>query len=295
MRLVVGATGYLGGEICRRLVKEQQTVRALVRSTSDAAALDQLHSLGVALVEGDLKDPASLARACKDIDTVFSTATTTRTRQQGDTIESADGQGQLNLVKAARESGVDRFIYVSYSGQIGTDDPLTLAKRSVEQAVRSSGMHYTILRPSCFMEAWLSPTLGFDFINAKASIFGQGVNKISWISLQDVAAFAVESLFNPAALDAVLELGGPEALSPHEVVSIFEEVGGRPYELLHLPEEGLVQQIATAQDSLQKTFSALMLSIARGDAINMEKTLKLFPLKLTSVRDYASRSVGVMT
>lgn len=295
MILVVGATGYLGGEICRRLVAEKHAVRALVRSTSDAAAMAQLRALGVALVEGDLKDPASLAQACKEIDTVFSTATTTRTRQQGDTIESADGQGQLNLVEAARQAGVDRFIYISYSGQIGADDPLTLAKRSVEQAVKNSGMHYTILRPSCFMEAWLSPTLGFDFINAKASIYGQGVNKISWISLQDVAAFAVESLTNHAALDAVLELGGPEALSPHEVVSIFEEVSGRPFELLHLPEEGIMQQIATAQDSLQKTFSALMLSVARGDAINMEKTLKQFPIKLTSVRDYANRSVGVMT
>ncbi|EMR01243.1 NAD(P)H azoreductase [Cesiribacter andamanensis AMV16] len=153
-------------------------------------------------------------------------------------------------------------------------------------------MVYTILRPSCFMETWLSPHTGFDYPNARASIFGQGNNKISWISLSDVAAFAVECLSNPAARNAVLELGGPEALSPHEVVQIFEEISGRPFELQHVPEESLMQQIATAQDSLQKTFSALMLSIAHGDPINMEKTLKEFPIRLTSVREYASRSLA---
>ena len=291
MILVVGATGFLGGEICRRLVKEQHEVRALVRSTSDATAIAQLRSLGVELQPGDLKEPASLREACKGIDTVFSTATITRTRQPGDSIETADGQGQLNLVEAAKQEGVKRFVFISYSGQIGKDDPLTVAKRSVENAVKNSGMHYTILRPSCFMEAWLSPALGFDFPNAKATIYGQGLNKISWISLGDVAAFAVESLSNPAAVNAVLELGGPQALSQNDVVRLFEEIGGRSFELQHLSEESLLQQMESAQDSLQKSFSALMLAIAKGDAIDMENMQKQFPLKLTSVRDYASQSL----
>ncbi|EMR01242.1 NAD(P)H azoreductase [Cesiribacter andamanensis AMV16] len=116
MILVVGATGYLGSEICRRLVALQQEVRALVRPTSDPGALARLRSLGVQLQVGDLKNPTSLAQACQDVDTVFSTATTTRSRQQGDSIETADGQGQLNLVHAAKSAGAGRFIYVSYSG-----------------------------------------------------------------------------------------------------------------------------------------------------------------------------------
>ena len=96
---------------------------------------------------------------------------------------------------------------------------------------------------------------------------------------------------NPAATNAILELGGSEAQSPHEVVSIFEEVGGRSFKLQHVQEESLMQQIESAQDSMQKTFSALMLSVANGDAIQMENTLKQFPIKLISVRKYASRSV----
>lgn len=289
MNLVVGATGFLGSEICRCLIEKGKTARGLVRPTSDPAAVERLQALGVDTVEGDLKDPASLEAACQGIHTVLSTATSTRSRQQGDSVEATDGQGQLNLIEAARKAGVSRFVYVSYSSHIGKDDPLTKAKRTTEQQLQQSGMTYTILRPSYFMEVWLSPAVGFDYPNAKATIYGTGQNKISWISLSDVATFAAESMDHPAAKNAILELGGPEALSPLEVVRMFEEVGGRPFEVQHVSEEELRAQQAAATDSMQQTFAALQLAYAGGDEIPMEETLRQYPLPLTSVRAYASR------
>lgn len=290
MILVVGATGFLGSEICRRLTQAGQIVRGLVRVTSDPAVTGRLADMGVQLVEGDLKDRASLIAACQGVQAIISTATVTRSSQPGDSIEATDADGQQNLVAAAQEAGVAHFVYVSYSGQIGTDDPLTLAKRGVEQQLRGSGLTYTILRPSYFIEAWLSPAFGFDAANAKATIYGTGENKVSWISLGDVAAFAVESLTNLAARNATLEIGGPDALSPLEVVRVFEEVSGKKFEVQHVPEEALQAQQANAQDSLQRTFAALMLAYAKGDVIPMETTLQQFPLPLTSVRDYARQT-----
>lgn len=287
MILVAGSTGFLGREICRRLTERGHAVRGLVRPTSDPAAVAQLRAWGVETVEGDLKDRASLDAACRGADAVVSTATATRTRQAGDSIETADQEGQLNLVASARAAGVPRFVYVSYSGQIATPDPLTKAKRIVEDHVRESGMTYTILRPSLFMESWLGPALGFDYPNARATVYGSGEQKISWISLGDVAEFAVRALESPAAANATLELGGPEALSPREVVRIFEEAGGRPFELQLVSEESLRAQEAAATDSLQKSFASLMLNYAKGDAIPMEDTLRVLPVPLRSVRDYA--------
>lgn len=153
-------------------------------------------------------------------------------------------------------------------------------------------MRYTILRPTFFMEAWLGPDLGFDAANAKATIYGDGENRISWISLADVAEFAAASADDPEADDVVLELGGPDALSPREVIGIYEELGGRPFELQHVPEEALRAQAASATDSLQQTFSALMLGYASGDEVEMEETLKRFPVRLTSVREYAQRGLA---
>ena len=287
MILVVGATGLLGGEICRRLAAAGKPVRALVRGTADPAKVDELERLGAALVRGDLKNRASLDAACRGIDTVITTASTTFSRQDGDSIQTVDLEGQTRLVDAAQAAAVPRFMYVSYSHGIDMECPLATAKRSVEGHVKRSGMTYTILAPSVFMEVWLSPALGFDAANAQARIYGSGTNPISWISLGDVAQFAVLSLDHPAARNATLELGGPAALSPLEVVRAFEQSGGRPFRVEHVPEETLRAQRAAATDPLQQTFAALMLACALGDAIDMRTTLKTFPVPLLSVQEYA--------
>ena len=291
MLLVAGSTGFLGREICRRLAAENQVVRGLTRATSDTEVVALLREWQVEPVVGDLGDRASLDAACRGIDAVISTASATRSRQPGEGVESTDLQGQLNLVEAARAAGVSHFVYLSYSGGIGQDDPLTQAKRTVERRLRESGMSHTILRPSYFMEAWLSPALGFDYTGARATIYGSGENPVSWISLQDVAAFAVMCLDNPAARNATIELGGPEALSPREVIRIFEEEGQRSFEVSRVPEEALQAQ-AASPDPMERTFAALMLGYAKGDAIPMEATLRQFPLQLRTVRLYAREVLG---
>ena len=289
MILVAGATGFLGMAISRRLTDKGLSVRALARPTSDAAKVDQLKSLGASLVLGNLKDRKSLAAACQGIDTVITTVTTVSSRQPGDSIPATDQAGQINLVDAAKAAGVRHFIYVSYSKNINTECPLTTAKRAVEQRVMASGMTYTILRPSYFMEAWLSPALGFDYLNGKVQIYGADNHLVSWISLGDVAAFAVVALDHPAAQNTILELGGPQALSPLEVVQIFEKVQGKRFTVTHVPEETLRAQKAQATDPLQQSFCALMLDYAKGDVIDMRTTAKLLPLPLMSVEEYAHR------
>jgi len=137
-----------------------------------------------------------------------------------------------------------------------------------------------------------SPAVGFDVANASARIYGSGQNKISWISYLDVARFATASVDNPTACNCVVKLGGPEALSPLEVVKIFEELSGRRFTVTHVPEEALQTQRAAAGDSLQEAFAALMLYYAHGDVIDMKPALAIFQAQasnLTSVRDYARR------
>jgi uncharacterized protein YbjT (DUF2867 family) len=287
MLLVVGATGDLGTAICRRLRDKGLPVRGLVRPTSDPERVSYLHGLGVETVQGNLKERATLDAACQGIATAITTATITRSRQPDDTIQNVDHAGQLSLVEAAQAAGVSHVIYLSYSKNLTTDSPLTTAKRTVEQHLMRSGLTYTILRPSCFMEVWLSPAVGFDYPNATATIYGTGHHKLSWISRGDVAAFTVAALDNPAACNAILELGGPEALSPLEVVRIFEETTGREFEVRHVPEEALCAERAQATDSVQQSIAALMLDYARGDVIDMQAVLRAFPIRLFSVAEYA--------
>jgi NADH dehydrogenase len=291
MTLVVGSTGFLGNEICRQLTGQGKPVRALVRVTSDPTKVDTLKRYGAEIVQGNVRDRASLDAACQGVTAVISTISAMPMSYQPEenNIQTVDIEGLTNLIEAAKTAGVRHFIYTSFSGQIDLDFPLRNAKRTVEQRLKESGLTYTILRPSYFMEVWLSPVVGFDYPNAKVSIYGAGENPISWIAIQDVAQFAVASLENPAAQNATLEMGGPEAINPLQVLQIFEEIGGKSFDIEHVPVEALEEQQKGATDPMQQSFAALMRCYAQGDAIDMQATLKVFPLPLTSVRDYAKK------
>ena len=117
----------------------------------------------------------------------------------------------------------------------------------------------------------------------------EGKNKISWIAIKDVASFAVAALDNPAAKNTVIELGGPEALSPLEVVNIFEINKKKKFELQFVPEEAITAQRDGAQDPLSESFAALTLGVVKGSKIDMKNTLDVFPMKLTSVNNYAKK------
>src|SRR6476469_4061913 len=99
--LVVGATGFLGTAVCSQLIAANKKVRGLVRATSDPAKIHALEQLGVETVVGDLKELSSLQNAFKGVGAVISTASSTLSRTEGDSIDTVDKQGQLNAVRAA--------------------------------------------------------------------------------------------------------------------------------------------------------------------------------------------------
>lgn len=287
MILVAGATGYLGSEICRLLREQGKTVRALVRPTSSSEKIEQLRALGVEFALGDLKDPRSLDAACYNVDTVISTASVTISRQPGDSIQRVDHEGQIGLVDAAVANGVERYLYLSFSGNLDLECALQSAKRAVERAVRESGMTYTILRPSFFIEVWLSPAFGFDIEQGTARIFGTGDQRMSWISVRDVARFTVECIDHPSAKNAVFELGG-EAVSPNELVAEVERRTGKPMQVERIPADALRAQRAQASDPMEHTFATLMLGYAQGDEVDMGAARSL-QVPIRSVREIVVR------
>jgi NADH dehydrogenase len=206
-----------------------------------------------------------------------------------DGLRRVDHDGTLSLIEAAEKQGVKRFIYVSYSANIRFDSPLERAKRHCEDRLNRSGMEAFILRPSYFVEMWLSPMLGFDPANGSVRIYGSGNAKVSYISCANVADFAVACVTAEAAGKTTnLALGGPEPLSLLEAVRLFESSLGRPLRLEHVPVEALKAQHESA-DPLAQTFGALMLSYAYGDEIeNAVETARQYGVRLGTVAQYAS-------
>jgi NADH dehydrogenase len=293
--LVVGATGVLGMEVCRQLAAAGKTVTGLVRTSSQKEKVNGLHEVGVETVTGDMKDLQSLYRAFQNVDAIISTATSTISHQEGDSIETVDLAGQLNVAEAASAAGVQHVVFISFPPYPPKtpEFPLQSAKRVVENRLKSKNFTYTILQPTYFMEIWFGPALGFDLVRAKAVIYGEGKNKISWIAIPDVARFAVASIDNPAAHNAVIQLGGPDDLSVMDAVGIFEQESGQTFELQNVPDEALRAQMAASPDSRGKAFSGLMIGLNEVGTIDMKETLRNFPIQLTSLREYARHSLSM--
>ena len=288
MILVVGATGMLGLEICRRLREQGREVRAFVRPGSPKES--RLRELGVEIHHGDLRSPSTIGPACGGVTTVVSTATAMGSKEKGASLRAVDRDGQLALVELARLRGVGSFIFLSPSPNLRRSAPLVGYKREVERAVSTSGMRWTIVQPSAFMDVWFSSLLGWNHTTGRAVVFGAGTAPVSWICIADVADYVVRAIDDERVANVALPLGGPEALSPREVVRIFEQVSGRPYAVRHVPRALLATlvPIVALLNEQAATGMSFGVQIALGDVIDSPLQREL-ALPLTSVRDYATR------
>jgi len=288
--LIVGATGSVGGEITRRLAARGLRVAGLVRGGSVHPKANQLTAAGVTTVPGDLANPGSLAPAVKNVETIVCTATSMPTGAD-DGLRRVDREGTLALIDAAEQHGVKKFGYVAYSGNIREDSPLETAKRQCEARLQSSAIETEVLRPSYFMEMWLSPVLGFEPASGSARIYGSGNAKISYISAFDVAEFAaIAAKRKYSRQHTILELGGPQPLSQLDAARIFERAWNIKLKLHCLPEQALEEQYKSS-DPLQKTFAALMLAYAKGDSVDgAQSVARDHGVSLRSVEQYATRS-----
>lgn len=262
MILVCGATGDLGGRIVQRLVDDDHAVRALVRTQTPAGALEDL---GVEIARGDLRDGASLAAALVGVATVVTTANAISRVLDGAkdvSIASVDVAGNRNLVTAAREAGVRRFVFVSAAGvDRGMADlaPIIAAKRNTERLLRESGMEVVLVRPDMFQEVWLAPASGIDPAKGTALVYGKGDTRQRYVAIDDVARLTAH-LAVADRPPRIVEFGGPEQLTRNEVVAAFEAATGRPMTVRHVPR--LVLKVASRVLARPKPALASLMGMA---------------------------------
>ncbi|MGM1030441.1 MAG: SDR family oxidoreductase [Actinomycetota bacterium] len=237
MILVCGGTGLLGSRIVEHLLDADQQVRALVRPDTDPAPL---RAAGVAIARGDLRGPMGVRAALAGVDTVVTCANAVTRMLDGDkdlTIADVDLAGNLDLIRAATEAGVRRFVFVSAAGLgrgLERMTPLTEAKWHAEEALRASGMESVIVRPDMLMEIWLDPLSGIDADRGRAVVYGRGQSAHRYISADDLGALCA-ALAVQAAPPRLVEAGGPEALTRNQVVAAFASAVGKQLRVRHVP------------------------------------------------------------
>lgn len=295
--LVAGATGLLGSEICRQLRAAGKSVKGLVRESSDRTKVDRLRSFGVETVMGDLRDRVSLDEACQGVTHVITTVSAVPFSYEPgvNDLQTTDVEGTTNLIEAAKSHGVSQFIFTSIRINVAPDCPLTSANREVERRLQESGLVYTILRPSFFMEAWLSPAVGFDPAKAKAVIYGTGQNPISWIAIQDVARFAVQALLDPGLKGRILEIGGTQNATNNQVAELYGKCAGVTPKVSHMPA-AIAKVMSIALKPLHPGMSRIMyLGSLPDDAFNEKfdatALLAEFPIRLTTLEEFIEEQV----
>lgn len=212
MILVTGATGTVGRAVTDQLLALGAPVRALAR-TPETAHLPE----AVEVMRADLGEPDSLVPAMAGVDSVFLLSA-------GPDIPKHDA----NIAAAAASSGVRHIVKLS-SGRTGDDsatDPIPTWHRAGEDAVRESGIDWTMVRPLGFMSNALHWAPGIRAADTVRAPFGQG--RIAVVDPADIAAVAVKALVEQGHSGRVYTLSGPRPLSPGEQTGILADVLGRP-------------------------------------------------------------------
>jgi uncharacterized protein YbjT (DUF2867 family) len=259
MILVVGGTGELGGRVVRILSEGGHQLRCLIRPSSDDSSV---RDLGAEVARGDLTDSTSLEAACEGVTTVVATATVISRRLAGarhPTIGEVDQHGMASLVAAAEAAGVERFVYLSFPGAgEGRGTPLERAKTATEERLRRSPLRAAIIRSDAFQEIHFSPVARFDLARGKMSIIGKGDCKRRWISTEDVAALVAAVAVEPHPPE-LITVGGPEALTKNEAVSLVEVEKGRRMKVHHMPRAAArlaTRLLDRRNDALSSVFGA---------------------------------------
>jgi uncharacterized protein YbjT (DUF2867 family) len=234
--LITGGTGYIGSRL-RRVISEQgHDVRLLVRPGSDAA-LDGRDSYEI--IEGNIFNTNSCLRACDRRDAVVHLIGIIREfPAKGITFDQHHRAATWNIVDAAKRSGVPRFLHMSALGV--REDAVAAYHRTkfeAEKIVETSGLRWTIFRPSLVMGSGDHFTGEvIDLLDLPAvPMIGGGKTLFQPIALDDVCTVMTKALSMPETQQQIYELGGPDRISFKDLVAkVAGQVGVR-YRTINVP------------------------------------------------------------
>jgi NADH dehydrogenase len=234
--LVTGGTGFIGPHVVHALRARELPVRVLVRNRADGG---RVTAWGAELLEGDVTDPASLRAALTGVDAVVHLVSIIKGSRAD--FERIMAQGTRDLVLAAKDAGVRRFVLAS---ALGLDErskdvvPYYAAKWEMERAVKESGLEYVIFRPSFVFgkDGGVLPTfVRLARFAPVTPIVGPGTQRLQPIWVDDLAEYFARAVDEPGAANRTFELGGPDAPTWNEFWNRLKRVLGAHRPSVHVP------------------------------------------------------------
>lgn len=229
MILVTGATGTIGSATVMALKARGARFKIAARSP------DKLQGQEVETVPFDWEKPETFGPALQGVERIFLLTPNTTDQQT---------QYTQALVDAAKQAGVKHIVRLSVMGA-DAEPGILLGRmhRASERVIQDSGIAWTMLRPTFFMDNFLN-YYGIDPKKDGTVHLAHGQGKASWVDGRDVGEVAAVALASSGHEGKAYDLTGPEALGAAEVLAILSEALGRKYTYVDIPEE-------TARKSMQ--------------------------------------------
>ncbi|MDC9822200.1 SDR family oxidoreductase [Devosia sp. ZB163] len=282
---VAGAGGKLGRRVVE-LLRERGYPGKIIAGSRHPEKLD---FPGVETRKADFSDPAGFTDALAGVDRVLIIST--------DVIGEARIRLHTDAVAAARAAGVKRILYTSLPHpEPGSIIPMAADHYATEQAIKATGIDYTILRNSWYTEGLLGSLPAAIASGKWYTAAGEGL--ISHVSREDTAKAAAGALIADAPGSRVFTITGPEALTVRELAAIASEVTGKPIEVVDVSDE---QYAAGLQ---QAGFSADLAALLTTFEIGHRRGLlsmvtdaveELWGEKPTTVREFLTANRAALT
>jgi NADH dehydrogenase len=234
--LVVGGTGFVGPKIVHALRARDLDLRVLARRPESQ---DRAATWGATVVRGDVTDPTTLESAVAGCTHVVHLVAIIKGRP--DDFHNVMTIGTKNLVAAAKNAGVQRFVLMSALGaseETAAEVPYYAAKLAMEREVAASGLEHTIFRPSFVFGAdgGVLPTFIKQVrLSPVVPVIGPGEQRSQPIWVDDVAAYFAAGIDKPEAGNRTFELGGPDTVTWNELYLTIARVLGKRRRLAHVP------------------------------------------------------------
>jgi uncharacterized protein YbjT (DUF2867 family) len=298
MILVTGGTGFVGPKVVKALRDRDLQARCLVRDPS-ASSAELLGAWGCELAQGDMTDAASLRRAVEGCEVVVHLVAIRQGAEEQ--FRRVMEQGTRDLVAAARDAAVRRFVLMS---ALGTSEetkdlvPYYHAKWESEQAVAGSGLDYVIFRPSFIFGRDGGILLTFKRLARIAPVtpvIGSGRQRLQPIWVDDVAAYFAAGADKAEAAGRTFELGGPDAVTWDELWARLKRALGVRRPTMHVPIR-LMRVNALLTERLPGNIPLtrdLLTMLEHGDnVVSNDDAVQTFGLPLVSLDDQLRRAVS---
>jgi NADH dehydrogenase len=293
--LVSGGTGFVGGHVVHELRGRGLAVRCLVR---DPRRASKLAAWGCELVQGDMTDVAALGRAVDGAEAVVHLVAIRQGRERD--FQRVMVDGTRDLLTAARNAGVGRFVHMS---ALGTSEqtkdlvPYYRAKWETEELVRAAGVPHVILRPSFVFgrDGGILPTfVKLARYTPVTPITGRGKQRIQPIWAEDVATYFADSVAREDVTGKTFELGGPDAVTWNELWARLKRALGLRRPSVHVPmafmrANALVTERLPGDIPLTRD---LLKMLEHGDnVVSNDDAVRTFQIALVPLDDQLRRAV----